>query len=72
MEELGAKRKTELPLAVFSLVFTAFLCFKWWKVFYCACTGLVFSDVPAHIKLALGHKDVYKRQALHHALSRHI
>ena len=57
MEELGAKRKTELPLAVFSLVFTAFLCFKWWKVFYCACTGLVFSDVPAHIKLALGHND---------------
>ena len=53
MEELGAKRKTELPLAVFSLVFTAFLCFKWWKVFYCACTGLVFSDVPAHIKLVL-------------------
>ena len=57
MEELGAKRKTELPLVVFSLVFTAFLCFKWWKVFYCACTGLVFSDVPAHIKLALGHND---------------
>lgn len=57
MDVLGTRKKTQLPLAVFSLVFTAFLCYKWWKVFYCACTGLVFSDVPAHIKLALGHND---------------
>lgn len=57
MERLKAEKKISLPLACFCLVLAAFLCYKWWKVFFCVCTGLVYSDVPLHIELALGHND---------------
>lgn len=57
MNRLKNEKRVSLPLAAFCLVLALFLCYKWWKVFLGACTGVIFSDVPLHIELALGHND---------------
>lgn len=57
MDRLKTEKRTGLALACFNLVLAAFLCRRWWMLFYSVCTGLVFSDVPLHIELALGHND---------------
>ena len=57
MNRLKNDKRISLPLAAFCLVLAVFLCYKWWKVFLGACTGVIFSDVPLHIELALGHND---------------
>lgn len=57
MNRLKNEKRISLPLAAFCLVLAVFLCYKWWKVFLGACTGVIFSDVPLHIELALGHND---------------
>ena len=57
MNRLKNEKRIRLPLAAFCLVLAVFLCYKWWKVFLGACTGVIFSDVPLHIELALGHND---------------
>ena len=57
MNRLKNEKRVSLPLAAFCLVLALFLCYKWWKVFLGACTGAIFSDVPLHIELALGHND---------------
>ena len=57
MNRLKNEKRVSLPLAAFCLVLALFLCYKWWKVFLGVCTGVIFSDVPLHIELALGHND---------------
>lgn len=57
MNRLKNEKRVSLPLAVFCLVLAVFLCYKWWKVFLGVCTGVIYSDVPLHIELALGHND---------------
>ena len=57
MNRLKNEKRVSLPLAAFCLVLAVFLCYKWWKVFLGVCTGAIFSDVPLHIELALGHND---------------
>ena len=57
MNRLKNEKRISLPLAAFCLVLAVFLCYKWWKVFLGVCTGVIFSDVPLHIELALGHND---------------
>lgn len=57
MNRLKGEKRISLPLACFCLVLAVFLCWKWWKVFLGACTGSIYSDVPLHIELALGHND---------------
>ena len=57
MNRLKKEKGIALPLAGFCLVLAVFLCYKWWKVFLGACTGVIYSDVPLHIELALGHND---------------
>lgn len=57
MNRLKGEKRIGLPLACFCLVLALFLCWKWWKVFLGVCTGSIFSDVPLHIELALGHND---------------
>ena len=57
MNRLKNEKRVSLPLAAFCLVLAVFLCYKWWKVFLGVCTGVIFSDVPLHIELALGHND---------------
>lgn len=57
MNRLKNEKRIRLPLAAFCLVLAVFLCYKWWKVFLGVCTGVIFSDVPLHIELALGHND---------------
>lgn len=57
MNRLKDEKKVALPLSCFCLVLAAFLCRKWWAAFLGACTGSIYSDVPLHIELALGHND---------------
>lgn len=57
MNRLKNEKRLSLPLAAFCLVLALFLCYKWWQVFLGVCTGVIFSDVPLHIELALGHND---------------
>ena len=57
MNRLKNEKRVSLPLAAFCLVLALFICYKWWKVFLGVCTGVIFSDVPLHIELALGHND---------------
>lgn len=57
MNRLKNEKRVSLPLAAFCLVLAVFLCYKWWKVFLGVCTGMIYSDVPLHIELALGHND---------------
>ena len=57
MNRLKKEKRLSLPLAGFCLVLALFLCYKWWKVFLGVCTGAIYSDVPLHIELALGHND---------------
>ena len=57
MNRLKDEKRISLPLAAFCLVLAVFLCYKWWKVFLGVCTGVIYSDVPLHIELALGHND---------------
>ena len=57
MNRLKNEKRVSLPLAAFCLVLAVFLCYKWWKVFLGVCTGGIYSDVPMHIELALGHND---------------
>lgn len=57
MNRLKNEKRVSLPLAAFCLVLALFLCYKWWQVFLGVCTGVIFSDVPLHIELALGHND---------------
>ena len=42
---------------LFSLVLTALLCWRWQRIFYLMCADYILSDVPNHVKLALGHND---------------
>ena len=57
VNRLENEKRICLPLAGFCLVLALFLCYKWWKVFLGVCTGAIYSDVPLHIELALGHND---------------
>lgn len=57
MDRLQTEKRMTLPMACFCLVLAAFLSYKWWRVFLAVCTGLIYSDVPLHIELALGHND---------------
>lgn len=53
---------TKTPLStrlcrVFCLVLTLILAYRWQRIFFLMCTDGIISDVPNHIKLALGHND---------------
>ena len=36
---------------------TVLLCLRWQRIFYLMCADYIISDVPAHVRLALGHND---------------
>lgn len=38
-------------------VSAALLCWRWQRIFYLMCADYILSDMPAHIRLALGHND---------------
>ena len=52
-------RKNLLPrlCLVFCAVLTLFLCWRWQRIFYLMCADYIRSDMPDHIRLALGHND---------------
>ena len=52
--------KASLPrrlCLVFCAVLTVALCWRWQRIFYLMCADYILSDMPAHVKLALGHSD---------------
>ncbi len=52
-------KKEWLPRAalVFCAVLTAVLSWRWQRIFYLMCANYILSDMPIHIRLALGHND---------------
>lgn len=50
------ERLSRLCLA-FCALLTAALCWRWQRIFYLMCADYIISDMPAHIRLALGHND---------------
>ena len=42
---------------IFCAVLTAALCWRWQRIFYLMCADYIISDMPAHIRLALGYND---------------
>ena len=42
---------------VFCGVLALALCYRWQRIFYLMCADYILSDMPAHIRLALGHND---------------
>lgn len=56
MEKIQSRRTLRFVQA-FSIMLCIILAWKWHNTFYYICIGDIFSDVPAHIKLALGHND---------------
>ena len=52
-------KKNTLPRTalIFGAVLTAALCWRWQRIFYLMCADYIISDMPAHVRLALGHND---------------
>ena len=52
-------KKAWLPrmTLIFCAVLTAALCWRWQRIFYLMCADYIISDMPAHVRLALGHND---------------
>ena len=42
---------------IFCAVLTAVLAWRWQRIFYLECADYIISDMPAHVRLALGHSD---------------
>ena len=55
--ELNRKSLSARFCAVFCLVLLAVLAWRWQRIFFLMCNDYIISDVPAHIKLALGNND---------------
>lgn len=47
---------------------TVLLCLRWQRIFYLMCADYIISDVPAHVRLALGHNDYSLASVLVRAL----
>ena len=45
-------------------VLALLLCWRWQRIFYLMCADYILSDMPAHIRLALGHNDYSLASAL--------
>ena len=50
------QRLTQLCL-IFSITLCLVLLYRWQRVFYMMCADYILSDMPAHVRLALGHND---------------
>ena len=55
--ELTKSRLSVRLCGIFCLVLTLILAYRWQRIFFLMCTDGILSDVPNHIKLALGHND---------------
>jgi hypothetical protein len=42
---------------IFCAVLTLTQCWRWQRIFYLMCADYILSDMPAHVRLALGHND---------------
>ena len=55
--ELTKSRLSVRLCRIFCLVLTLVLAYRWQRIFFLMCTDGILSDMPNHIKLALGHND---------------
>lgn len=55
--ELNGNRLKRRFCCIFCLMLVAVLVYNWQRVFYMMCIDGIISDVPNHVKLALGHND---------------
>ena len=53
---MQAEKRSRLLLLLCG-VLALLLCWRWQRVFYLMCADYILSDMPAHIRLALGHND---------------
>lgn len=55
---MSEKREAQKRFCLlFCAVLTGFLCWRWQRIFYLMCADYIRSDMPAHVKLALGRND---------------
>ena len=54
---LTLNKKTSRLLLLFCAALALLLCWRWQRIFYLMCADYIRSDMPAHIRLALGHND---------------
>lgn len=50
-------RRSSVLVALLCVALTLVLAYMWQRIFFNMCIGGIFSDVPLHIELALGHND---------------
>ena len=53
---MQAEKRSRLLLLLCG-VLALLLCWRWQRIFYLMCADYILSDMPAHIRLALGHND---------------
>jgi len=55
--QLKTKRTSVILCRVFCLILVCVLAYNWQRIFYIECIDGMISDVPNHVKLAMGHND---------------
>ena len=55
--QLKTKRASVILCRVFCIVLVCVLAYNWQRIFYLECIDGMISDVPNHVKLAMGHND---------------
>ena len=55
--QLKTKRTSVILCRVFCIVLVCVLAYNWQRIFYIECIDGMISDVPNHVKLAMGHND---------------
>ena len=53
---MKAEKRSRACLALCALLLLL-LCWRWQRIFYLMCADYILSDMPAHVRLALGHND---------------
>ena len=59
--QLKTKRTSVILCRVFCLILVCVLAYNWQRIFYIECIDGMISDVPNHVKLAMGHNDYGRR-----------
>ena len=53
---MKAEKRSRACLSLCALLLLL-LCWRWQRIFYLMCADYILSDMPAHVRLALGHND---------------
>lgn len=55
--QLKTKRTSVILCRVFCIILVCVLAYNWQRIFYIECIDGMISDMPNHVKLAMGHND---------------